>query len=298
MTYSIAARCADTGQLGVAVQSHFFGVGRVVPWVHGGVGAIATQAQAELNYGAEGLERLRAGESPPAALAALVAADDRSDHRQVGVVDAAGRVAAHTGASCIAEASHVVDDGFTTHANMMLEPGVAERMAEVFAASAGPLWARLLEALDAAEAAGGDIRGRQSAALVIADVAPTGPARAGHLIDVRVDDDAEPLVELRRLAEKGASYAEFSRAASLRTSGQADAAVGAFGSVVEAHPDRREFAFWHAQLLAGSGRLDEARATIAIAFEGADGDRWRELLRRLPATGRVEETVVEQLLAD
>jgi uncharacterized Ntn-hydrolase superfamily protein len=296
MTYSIAARCADTGQLGVAVQSHFFGVGRIVPWVVGGVGAVATQAQAELAYGDDGIVRLRAGEAPADALAAMLEADDRSAHRQVGIVDRDGRVAAHTGANCIAEASHVLGDGFTTQANMMLRGGVAERMAEVFSVSRGPLWQRLLGALDAAEATGGDIRGQQSAALVVVHPETTGPARSDRLVDVRVDDHSEPLGELRRLAALGMSYAEFSHAGGLGAVGDVEAAIEVSESVRARHPDHREFAFWRAQMLAGAGRHDEACAAIAMVFDVDEGERWRELLRRLPATGRVSDEVVDLLL--
>ena len=166
MTYSIVAVCPKSGQIGAAVQTHQFGVGRIVPGVEAGVGAVATQAQANTAFGPDGLQRLRAGESPAEALAAMLEADGGAAHRQVGIVDAAGRTAAHTGERCIAEASHVSGEGFTTHANMMLEQGGAEEMAAAFTTTSGRLWERLSAALDAAEGLGGDIRGRQSAALV------------------------------------------------------------------------------------------------------------------------------------
>ena len=184
------------GQLGVAVQSHYFSVGSVVGWAEPGVGVVATQSLVEISYGPRGLERMRLGDTAPEALAALVAGDDGRALRQVAIVDAAGRVATHTGERCIAEAGHVMGDGWSVQANMMRDPGVPEAMAAAFSVADGDLTARLLAALDAAEAAGGDIRGRQSApwSWWRPKVSP-----GSGLFDVRVDDHGDPLAELRRL---------------------------------------------------------------------------------------------------
>lgn len=296
MTYSIVARCPSTGQLGVAVQSHFFAVGRLVPWVAAGLGAVATQAMVDVSYGKQGLARLRAGSSPEAALAAMVEADHGSATRQVGIVDAVGRVAAHTGASCIREAGHVVGDGFATHANMMKRRGVAETMAAAFTADDGPLWIRMLAALDAAEARGGDIRGRQSAALVITTAVSADGIGDGLLVDARVDDHPDPLAELRRLTALGVAYHRLGDAEALLTCGSVDEAVEVYEEVVADHPDHVEFAFWYAVSLASTGRLDDARAAIAPAFDGAEAERWRELLRRLPDAGLTDEAAVAALL--
>lgn len=296
MTYSIVAVCAESGQIGAAVQTHQFGVGRLVPWAEAGVGVVATQAQVNTAFGPDGLQRLRAGASPASALAAMLDADDGAAHRQVGIVDASGRSAAHTGRRCIAEASHVVGDGYTTQANMMLEAGVAERMAAAFGAAPGPLWERLLAALDAAEESGGDIRGRQSAALVVVGAEVGGALPFERPVDVRVDDHPDPLGELRRLAVLNNAYAAMASTSEAFASGDADRGFAVFDRIRQDHPSSREFAFWHALRLAADGRSDDARVAIEVAFDGEAGARWRELLRRLPATGMIDRAVVDSLL--
>ena len=298
MTYSIVARCPETGQLGVAVQSHFVGTGAVVPWLEAGVGAVATQAMAEVAHGPDGLARLRAGRSPEEALTDILGPDDGAETRQVAIVDAQGRAAVHTGAACIAAAGHVVGDGFTVEANMMNDEGVPEAMAEAFAASTGPLALRLVDALDAAQAAGGDIRGQQSAAVVVVTAAPS--ERPGHdrVVDVRVEDHPAPLVEIRRLVELAQAYRQMEDAEEAMTRGDLDAALAIYAESAAQQPAHHEFPFWHAVLLAGLGRAEEARAVAAPVFARPDGDRWRELVRRLPAADLLEEPAAAALLAD
>ena len=283
MTYSIVARCPDTGQLGVAVQSHFFSTGAVVPWLEAGVGAVATQATAEVAHGPDGLARLRAGRSPGEALDDVLGTDDHPEIRQVAIVDASGRAAVHTGRICIEHAGHVVGDGFTVQANMMDRAGVPEAMAAAFTASDGQLAMRMLDALDAAQAAGGDIRGQQSGAVVVVD--GTRSERSGHdrAIDIRVEDDPEPLGELRRLVEMGLAYRRMEDAEEAMAKGDLDTALAIYVDSIARQPDQPEFPFWHAVLLAGLGRFDEARAVAAPVFALANGDRWQELARRLPA---------------
>jgi uncharacterized Ntn-hydrolase superfamily protein len=197
MTYSIVARDPQTGELGVAVQSRAFNTGAVVPWGAPGVGVVATQSYSEPSYGPLGLDLLRAGKSPEQALAALVAADDDSDYRQVAILDAEGRVAVHVGEACIPAAGFVAGEGFSAQANMVDSERVWESMAEAFEGSEGPLADRLLEALDAAEAAGGDWRGRQAGGILVVSSAGKPWERE---VDLRVDDHPDPLGELRRLA--------------------------------------------------------------------------------------------------
>jgi uncharacterized Ntn-hydrolase superfamily protein len=296
VTYSIVGRCPDTGQLGVAVQSHFFGTGAVVPWLEAGVGAVATQAMAEVAHGPDGLARLRDGRTPEGALADILGPDDGAPTRQVAIVDAAGLAAAHTGALCIEYAGHVVGDGFTVQANMMDGPGVPEAMAAAFSASSGALAVRLVDALDAAQAAGGDIRGQQSAAVKV--VAGEPSARAGHdrLLDVRVEDQVEPLPEIRRLVDLARAYRRMEDAEEAMTRGDLDAALAIYVDSAAQQPDHHEFPFWHAVLLAGLGRGEEARAVAAPVFARPDGDRWRELVRRLPPAGLLPEESVAVLL--
>jgi uncharacterized Ntn-hydrolase superfamily protein len=298
VTYSIVARCPDTGQLGVAVQSHFFGTGAVVPWVAAGVGAVATQAMAEVAHGPDGLARLRAGRSPEEALSDILGPDDGAETRQVAIVDATGRAAVHTGSACIMEAGHVVGDGFTVQANMMSDPGVPEAMAKAFGASTGPLALRLVDALDAAQAAGGDIRGQQSAAVLVVAGEPT--SRAGHdrLVDVRVEDDPLPLVEIRRLVELARAYRRMEEAEEATLRGDLEGALAIYAESAAQQPDHHEFVFWHAILLAGLGRGEEARAVVGPVFARPDGDRWRELVRRLPAADLLAQAAVAELLAD
>jgi uncharacterized Ntn-hydrolase superfamily protein len=207
VTYSIVARDPATRELGVAVQTGTFGVGRAVPWARAGVGAIATQSYTERRYGALGLERLARGEAPADALAALVAEDEDAHIRQVGIVDALGRTAAHTGAGCIRDAGHLAGQDVSVQANMMATDRVWSAMAAAFGSTPGTLARRLLAALLAAEAEGGDFRGPQSAALLVVsgerdDAAPWAGVRS----DLRVEDHADPLGELARLLEQEEAY--------------------------------------------------------------------------------------------
>lgn len=200
MTYSIVARDPQTGELGVAVQTHQPSVGALCPFAEAGVGAVATQSIVEPRYGPRGLEAMHGGESPSEALGRLLGEDDGRELRQVAFVDVQGRVAAHTGSRCIAYAGHVLGEGFSCQANMMRNEGVPEAMAAAFTSAEGALAHRLLAALDAAEAAGGDIRGMQSAALIVVG--------EGSRLDRRVDDHDEPLRELRRLVDLGRDNSE------------------------------------------------------------------------------------------
>ena len=250
MTYSIAALDRETGELGVAVQSRAFASGSAVPWVDPRVGAVASQAFAARSYGPLGLELLRRGRTPERALAALVADDDQADVRQVAIVDAAGRTAVHTGTGCIPDAGHVAGDGFTAQANCC-RGAVWEAMADSFVSGRGTLAQRLLSALEAAEAAGGDFRGRQAAALLVRD--PDGEPW-DRVSDIRVDDHPDPLGELRRLLTLEEGYRRLNRAESQR------AAVA------------RE---------AGLPELDVHMAEVFDAASAGDLERARELVRPL-----------------
>lgn len=211
MTYSIVARDPETGRLGVAVQTRSFAVGAAVPWAESDVGAIATQSFTERSYGPLGLQLLRAGRTPEEALAGLVTADPQEEVRQVGIVDASGRGAAHTGELCIKEAGHLVREGFTVQANMMSSAEVWPAMAETYERATGSFPQRLLAALDAGEAAGGDFRGRQTAAMLVVAKDASGRTWDDRVIDVRVDDHADPLGELRRLVTLAEAYRRLNR---------------------------------------------------------------------------------------
>jgi uncharacterized Ntn-hydrolase superfamily protein len=206
VTYSIVARDPETGELGVAVQTGTFGVGTGVPWAEAGVGAVATQSITEHSYGPFGLELMKAGRTAEEALAGLVAADAKQRFRQVGMVDAGGRAAAHTGDGCIRDCGHHVGDGFSVQANMMATDTVWGAMAVAYEGADGSLARRLLAALDAAEAEGGDFRGPQSAAILVVNGEPTGFAWKGRVSNLRVDDHEDPLGELRRLLDREEDY--------------------------------------------------------------------------------------------
>jgi uncharacterized Ntn-hydrolase superfamily protein len=278
-TYSIVARDQETGQLGVAVQSHYFSVGSIVTWAEAGVGAVATQSFADPAYGKLGLDLMRAQRTALDTLAGLVASDSMSAVRQVGMVDAEGRVAAHTGALAIAEAGHILGDGFTVQANMMLRPTVWPAMAEAYQSTRGELVERLLSALDAAEAEGGDIRGRQSAAILVVAGKNTGRPWADKLYDLRVDDAPEPLKEIRRLVSVARAYFHHRRAQSALERGDNAAMKREFEVAAQLIGDNPEMRFWHAIGLLG---IDEVEDGIAMLREVAAHDRnWITLALRL-----------------
>src|SRR5438046_952341 len=199
MTYSIVARDSETGEFGVAVQSHYFQVGPTVPWAIAGVGAVATQSMVNVSFGPLGLDYLKAGYGAEQALKALLAADSEPQSRQVSIVDAKGGVATHTGTKCIPAAGHRMGDGFSVQANRMEKDTVWDAMFEAYTSSQEPLAERMLAALEAAEAEGGDIRGKQSAAMLVVTGKPTGRSWEDRIIEIRVEDAPDPNKELGRL---------------------------------------------------------------------------------------------------
>jgi uncharacterized Ntn-hydrolase superfamily protein len=283
MTYSIVARDAATGELGVAVQSHWFSVGTVVTWAEAGVGAVATQSFAEPAYGPQGLALMKLGLSAPAALAALVSADAEQSRRQVAMVDAQGRVAVHTGEGCIADAGHVIGDGVSAQANMMRSAQVWPAMLAAYERAEGPLCDRLMAALDAGEAAGGDVRGRQSAAMLIVLASSSSQPWRDHVVDLRVDDHPDPLGELRRLVTVQRAYRHMEAAEERELAGDMDGSLAEYQAARPLLQGNDEATFWSAILLADSGRVDEARSLFAGIVGREPG--WAELVRRLPAAG-------------
>jgi uncharacterized Ntn-hydrolase superfamily protein len=284
-TFSIVARDAVTGEMGVAVQSHWFSVGSVVTWAEAGVGAIATQSFIDPAYGPRGLELMRKGVQAPAALQQLVAADKQRDGRQVAMVDAAGRVSAFTGKSAIAAAGHHIGRDFSAQANMMANAKVWPAMAAAFERTKGDLADRMLAALEAAQAAGGDMRGKQSAALLIVKAKGTGRPWVGgdRTFDLRVDDDPEPIRELRRLVRLQRAYAHANRGDELMTEKKVDEALREYAAASKLAPEILELPFWHAVTLASIGREAEAAPIFKAVF--AKEPVWADLLTRLPAAG-------------
>ena len=269
LTYSIVARDADSGELGVAVQSRAFACGAPVMWARPGVGAVATQAFGERSYGPLGLELLAAGKTPEQALAALVTADEQSDVRQVGMVNADGAVAAHTGEACIPDAGHQTGAGYSVQANIMRSPEVWPAMAAAFESATGSLARRMLTALEAAEEAGGDWRGMQAAGLL---VVPAEGKPWEVVADLRVDDHPAPLEELHRLLDLRDGYAaiyegEAPRGKAARAFGMAENDVGLAELLDAAH----------------AGDVERARALLAPLL--AQEPRWALLVRVLGARG-------------
>jgi uncharacterized Ntn-hydrolase superfamily protein len=298
MTYSIVARDPATGAMGVAVQSHYFSVGPVVPWAEAGVGAVATQAFSETSYGPLGLELMRGGKSAPETLRALIAGDGGEAVRQVAMIDARGNVATHTGARCIAHAGHRTGDNVSVQANMMERDTVPDAMLAAYASTSGDLAERMLAALDAAEAEGGDIRGRQSAAiLVVRGDAPDKPWWSTRELELRVEDHPEPLPELRRLVTLHRAYRALDRGEGRMLAGDVEGGLAEMADAYEMAPDNTESMFWYGLALART-RLDEARAMLAKARR--EEPRWAELLRRLPAAGLFpnDAGLIERLLAE
>ena len=296
-TYSIVARDPATGELGVAVQSHWFSVGSVVPWAEAGVGAVATQSIVDPSYGPLGISLMRAGRSAPEALRALLAGDSGREVRQVGMVDAEGRVATHTGTLCIPAAGGQEGRQYVVQANLMEKPSVWPAMARAFEAAKGDLAERLLAALDAAEGEGGDIRGRQSAALLVVKGKSTGRPWADRLFDLRVEDHPVPLKELRRLTQMQRAYNHMSAGDDCVAAKDWACAEREYGTARKLEPESAEMAFWNGVALATNGQLEAARPLFAQAFRAEP--RWRELIRRLPDVDQLpkDPKLLEAILA-
>jgi len=296
-TFSIVARDPATGELGVAVQSHWFSVGSVVPWAEAGVGAVATQSFVEPSYGPKGLALMKRGVAPKDALAQLLAEDGQSKVRQVAFVDAKGRVAVHTGASCIPGADHHVGANYTTQANLMLTNEVPDAMARAFEASKGPLAERMLAALEAAQGVGGDVRGKQSAAILVVRAAATEKPWTDRIVDLRIEDHPDPLHEMRRLLTLHRAYELMNRGDEATAVGKMDDALKAYGGAAALVPDNDEFVFWTAVALVSNGRTDDALPMFAKAFRM--NPSWMILVPRLTAVGQLPETpgLVPHILA-
>lgn len=287
-TYSIVAFDPTAGQLGVAVQSHYFGTGAAVPWLEAGVGAVATQSFVDISYGPLGLALMKAGKTPAEALAGLLAADAKADRRQVAMIDVHGNVATHTGARCIAFAGHRIGEGYSVQANLMLRETVWDAMAETFEQTRGDLAERMMAALEAAEEEGGDIRGRQSAAMVVVNAASSGRPWKDRRLDLRVDDHAEPLVELRRLLTVHRASEGWNAAGELLRGDQIGAteaalAMARFAEAPDLMPTNPEGAFWFGCAIVNAGHVDAALPYFARVF--AVQPAWRELTPRLAAVG-------------
>jgi uncharacterized Ntn-hydrolase superfamily protein len=308
-TFSVVARDKDTGELGVAVQSHWFAVGTIVPWAEAGVGAVATQSFADPSYGKLGLDLMRAGRSAPDALRGLLNADKSCEVRQVAMIDINGNVASFTGSKNISPAGGIVGGAnstqfscgstggmliegkdFSTQANLMSNDKIWPAMAKALQETTGDLAERMLAALDAAQAAGGDTRGRQSAALIVVNGKSTGRPWKDARFNLRVDDSPEPLKELRKLMLLQRAYNHMNAGDEATEHHDSETALREYALAEETaskpanvEPSRlSEMRFWHAIALVNMKRVDESLPIFKQVFAGANGANWRELAARLP----------------
>lgn len=284
MTYSIVGRDPENGQMGVAVQSRYFSVGGTVPWGVAGVGVVATQAFAERRYGPWLLARLQDGERPREALDAQVAVDPQGALRQVAVIDRAGRIAQHTGARCLPAAGHAAGTDCAAQGNMVQGPAVWQGMVAAFERGDGPLALRLMGALEAAEAAGGDLRGRQSAALLIVDGMAGDDPWQPPVLELRVEDHPTPLVELRRLTEYALVHARASTAMAAVMAGES-ASLADLADCCRLYPDEDGFAFRYGMALLAAG--DAAGATRELRRAAAVKGAWPQVARDYVSAGLV-----------
>lgn len=289
MTYSIVARDKKTGFLGVAVQSHYFSVGPVVPWARSGVGAVATQSMVDVKYGPLGLELMSGGKSAPEALEALLKTDQKSDTRQVGMVDANGAVASHTGSRCIDFAGHVTGDGFACQANLMSNDTIWAEMKKAYESNSSLEFPeRLLSALEAAENAGGDARGKQSAAILVVSSQLYPNSWMGNVLELRVEDNPKPLEELARLIKLKRSYELADRGDDLLTSGKIDEAGMAYAKALEYAPGNEEILYWKGVTYLGTPLKEEGTSILKGIFK--NNKNWIMITKSLLRNGLISKS--------
>jgi uncharacterized Ntn-hydrolase superfamily protein len=293
-TFSIVARDPATGEMGVAVQSHWFSVGSIVTWAEAGVGAIATQSFVDPAYGPRGLQLMKSGLTAEQALEALLLVDDGRDVRQVAFIDTKGNVAAHTGSKCIEAAGHQVGDGYSVQANMMLNDKVVPAMAKAYETAEGDLADRMMAALEAAQSVGGDIRGKQSAAMLIVKPESTGRSWADRVLELRIEDAPDPITELKRLLTVHRAYDHMNAGDLAVEHGDLDLAMAEYGAAAELLPGNLEVEYWAAVTLATNGGLDQALPVFQRVF--AADPNWVELTRRLLKPGIIPDTPEGQAL--
>ena len=282
-TFSIVARDPSTGELGVAVQSHYFSVGPIVPWAEAGVGAVATQSLVLVDYGPRGLDLMRSGMSAQQALDSLLKADPHNEGRQVAMVDAKGTVAAYTGANCIPDAGHKTGNQYTVEANLMANPSVWPAMSEAYEKAQGDLAERMLQALEAGQKAGGDIRGKQSAAILIVRAQSTGKPWKDWIYNLRVEDSIDPIKELRRLVRLQKAYNLNNQGDDFIAEKKTAEAMKAYEDAAHLAPEVVELEFWAAVTMFTNGREEEALKLFREVFSRER--LWVDLIPRLAKVG-------------
>jgi uncharacterized Ntn-hydrolase superfamily protein len=278
-TYSIVARDTITGEMGVAVQSHWYSVGTIVSWGEAGVGVIATQSFVNPSFGPRGLALLKEGLSAQQVLDLMIEADDGRDVRQLAILDSKGNAASYTGKNCIDAAGNLVGDNYSVQANMMLNDKVWGAMSDSFENSKGPLSERLLLALEAAEATGGDIRGKQSAAILVVKPESSGQIWLDRKVDIRVDDNPQPLKELRRILKVHQAYGHMNNGDLAIEHNDMDLAMKEYLAAETMFPDNEEMKYWHAVTLANIGQIEESLPLFREVF--LKNKNWVTLTPRL-----------------
>jgi len=296
-TYSIVARDPKTGQMGVAVQSHWFSIGSLVPWAEAGVGAVATQSFIDVRYGTTGLKLMRDGWDAGKTLAALKVADAHPEVRQVAMIDVNGNVAAHTGKNCIQYAGHRVGKNFSVQANLMIEEGVVEAMEETFLRAKGTLAERMLQVLEAAQMKGGDVRGKQSAAIIVVKAQSTGKPWQDRIVDLHVEDNPKPVQELKRLYKLHIAYEHMNKGDLAIEENDIERALKEYGAAQKLVPENLEMKFWHAVSLVNAKRVDESLPIFKKIF--AKDNNWRKLVPRLSAVKILpsEKKIIDRIVS-
>lgn len=288
-TYSIVARDEKTGDLGVAVQSHWFSVGTVVTWAESGVGVVATQSFVNKSFGPKGLELLRNGKSSEEALQALIHQDSGRNYRQLAILGTNGKAATYTGSQCIVSAAHRSGPNYSVQANMMLNDKVVPAMEKAWLASASqPLAERLVAVLEAAEKAGGDIRGKQSAALLVVSGKASSEPWNDRKVDLRVDDAQDPIREIARLLRVHRAYESMNEGDLQIEKGDIEKAMKAYNQAMKQFPENLEMQYWTSISLANKGKVKQAQQMLSKIYR--KDANWRELTRRLPAVGLLTVT--------
>ncbi len=285
-TFSIVARDPVTGEMGVAVQSHWFSVGSIVGWGEAGVGVVATQSFVNPAFGPGGLELLKTGKTPQEAVDELIAADEGRDVRQLAILDSKGRTASYTGKNCIQDAGNIAKENFSVQANMMLNDKVWPAMSKAFEESSGPLAERMIAVLEAAQNAGGDIRGKQSASILIVKGESTGKVWEDRMIDLRVEDSSEPIQELKRLLKVYRAYEHMNNGDLAVEKNDMQLAMKEYSAAEEMFPENLEMKFWHAVTLINNNKFDESLPMFQEVF--SMDKNWKTLFSRLPKSGLVQ----------
>jgi uncharacterized Ntn-hydrolase superfamily protein len=295
-TYSIVARDTETGEMGVAVQSHWFSVGSIVAWGEAGVGVVATQSFVNPSFGPRGIEMMKAGMTAEEVVEKLIELDEGRDVRQVAILDVNGNVKAYTGQNCIPGAGHIVGNNYSVQANLMLNDKVWGAMSEAFENSEGPLAERMLAALEAAEYIGGDIRGKQSASILVVKGKSSGKVWEDRLIDLRVEDHPEPVKEIKRLLKVHRAYEHMNKGDLAVEHSDMELAMREYSAAEMMFPDNEEMKYWHAVTLVNNDEIEMALPLFKEVF--LKNENWKTLTPRLVPIGllQVDDDQLQQIL--